>query len=204
MIKKSALILLLIPAIGVVANSNRNPLHVDTYKVDTKASIIEWTGEKVSGKHTGTINLLSGQLYNNHGKFGGSFIIDMNSLSSTDLTGDKKGKLEGHLKSDDFFGVKNFPTSTFEITSLAPLSGVTAGAPNFNVTGKLTIKGKTNDISFPAIIKFDGANMTASGEVIVDRSKYDVRYGSKTFYADIGDKAISDEFVLKLNIKASM
>ncbi len=118
----------------------------------------------------------------------------MNSLASTDLTGDKKAKLEGHLKSDDFFGVKTFPTSTFEIISLAPLSGVKAGEPNFNVTGKLTIKGKTNDISFPATIKFDGPNMTATGTVKVDRSKYDVRYGSKTFYADIGDKAIADEF----------
>lgn len=204
MFKKTVLLLLLVPAIAVLANSNRDPLHVDTYKVDVKSSTIEWTGEKVSGKHSGTINLLSGELYNNHGKFGGKFTIDMNSITVTDLTGDKKAKLEGHLKSDDFFGVKTFPTATFEITSLAPLAGVNAGEPNFNVTGKLTIKGKTNDISFPANIKFDGPNMTATGEVKVDRSKYDVRYGSKTFYADIGDKAISDEFVLKINLKASM
>jgi polyisoprenoid-binding protein YceI len=147
---------------------------------------------------------LSGELHNNHGRFGGKFIIDMNSITVTDLTGEKKGKLEGHLKSDDFFGVKNHPTSTFEISSLAPLAGVTPGSPNFNVTGKLTIKGITNDISFPAVVRFDGPNMTATGEVKVDRSKYDVRYGSKSFFADIGDKAIYDEFVLKLDIKASM
>lgn len=204
MFKKSAFLLLILPVLGVVANSNKVPLHVDTYKVDVKSSTIEWTGEKLSGKHTGTIKLLSGSLYNNHGKFGGVFTIDMNSIAVTDLTGDKKAKLEGHLKSDDFFGVKTFPSSTFEITSLAPLSGVNAGEPNFNVTGKLTIKNKTNDISFPATIKFDGPNMTASGTVKIDRSKYDVRYGSKTFYSDIGNKAISDEFILKLNIKASM
>ena len=204
MIKKTALLLLLIPAFAVIGNPSKNLLHVDTYKVDVKSSKVEWTGEKVSGKHTGTVNLISGEFFNNHGKFGGVFKMDMTTISSTDLTGDKKGKLEGHLKSDDFFGIKTFPTSTLEIISVTPLTGVDAGAPNFNVTGNLTLKGITQEISFPATIRFDGPNMSANGEIKIDRSKFDVRYGSKSFFADIGDNAISDIFVLKFDIKAAM
>lgn len=204
MFKKSLFLLLMIPAVAVIAIPNSGPLHVDTYKVDTSASKIEWFAAKVTGKHNGEINIKSGALHNNHGKFAGKFDMDMTSIVVSDLTGNSKDKLETHLKSDDFFSVANFPSSTFEITSIAPLSGVADGGPNFNVTGKLTIKGITNDISFPAIIKFEGSNMSAKADVVVDRSKYDVRYGSKSFFADIGDKAIYDEFTLKLDIKASL
>lgn len=202
--KKPLLLLLLIPALAAVAVPTRILLHSDVFKVDTKASKIEWVGEKVTGKHTGTVAISSGEVVNNHGKIGGKIVIDMTSITVTDLTDEKKGKLEGHLKSDDFFGVQKFPTSTFEIISVTPKSGVTAGSPNFDVKGNLTIKGITKEITFPALIKFEGPKMTTQGELKVDRSKFDVRYGSKTFFEDIGDKAIYDEFTLKLNVVANI
>lgn len=89
----------------------------------------------------------------------------MTTITVTDLEGGMKGKLEGHLKSDDFFSVEKNPTATFIMTSVAPLADVKAGEPNFNVTGKLTIKGITNDVTFPAMIRFEGNTMTAKGDV---------------------------------------
>lgn len=200
--KKPLLLLLIIPAIAAVALPSKVLFHVDTYKVDTKLSKIEWFAEKVTGKHTGTIIISSGDVNNNHGQLGGKFTIDMTTINVTDLQGDKKGKLEGHLNSEDFFNVSKFPVSTFEITSVVPKTGVVAGEPNFLLSGKLTIKGITNAVSFPALIKFDGTQMLTKAEVKVDRSKFDIRYGSKSFFPNIGDKAISDEFILKLDIVA--
>ena len=201
--KKPLLLLLLIPAVAAVAVPARLLLHVDTYITDVAASKIEWHAEKVTGKHNGTVKLASGEVNNNHGQLGGKFVVDMRSIAVTDLPEDRRGKLEGHLKSEDFFSVEKFPTSTFEIVSIAPRAGITADEPNFNVTGKLTIKGITNDITFPALIKFDGTKMTTKADVKVDRSKYDIRYGSKTFFPDIGDKAIADEFLLKVDMVAN-
>jgi polyisoprenoid-binding protein YceI len=200
--KKPLLLLLLIPAVAAIALPARILSHVDVYKVDINATRIEWFAEKATGKHQGTVILTSGEIYNNHGQLGGKFVMDMNTITVTDLAGDRKTKLEGHLKSDDFFDVKKFPVSNFEITSVIPKPGAVAGEPNSSVTGKLTIKGITNEITFPATIKFEGPKMLTKAEVKVDRSKFDIRYGSKTFYEDIGDKAIADEFLLKLDVVA--
>lgn len=201
--KKSLLLLLLIPCIAAVAIPTSILMHVDSYKVDTEASKIQWFAEKVTGKHNGIVKLASGDISNDHGRLGGKFVMDMTSLENKDLSGESKAKLEGHLKSDDFFSVTKFPTSTFEIVSITPKTGAAAGEPNFDVKGKLTIKGITNEVLFPAIISFEGTKMMAKADVKIDRTKYDIRYGSKTFFADIGDKAIMDEFMLKLDIVAS-
>jgi polyisoprenoid-binding protein YceI len=178
--------------------------HVDVFKVDTSKSSVEWYAEKVTGKHNGTINLKSGEISNNHGRFGGNFVMDMTSIVCKDLQGGSKTKLEGHLKSEDFFSVEKHPNASFEISSMTPLSGAKAGGPNFTIAGKMTIKGITKDISFPAVVAFAGNGMTATADVVIDRSKYDVRYGSKSFFSDIGDKAIYDEFTLKVKLVASL
>jgi polyisoprenoid-binding protein YceI len=189
---------------GVAALTAFSPaLHVDTYKVDAAASKLEWTGEKVTGKHYGTINIQSGTISNNHGSIGGAIIFDMKSIVVTDLTGEYKGKLEGHLRSDDFFSVEKHPTATFEITGLTPLAGATATGNNFNVNGKLTIKGVSHPLTFPANVRFDGPKMTATGEAKVNRTLYDIKYRSASFVEDIGDKAIADDFLLKLSIVAN-
>lgn len=202
--KKTILLLLLSPLMGVIAFPGKRFNHVDTFRVDVNTSKVEWVGADVTGgKHEGTITLTSGILYNDHGRFTGTFVMDMNSIVCTDLTGSYKTKLETHLKNEDFFHTTSFPTATLEVTSITPRSGITAGQPNFDINGKLTIKGIIKDITFPALLRFEGAAMTATGEMRVDRAQYDIRYGSKSFFSDLGDKAINDEFILKFDIRAS-
>lgn len=180
-----------------------DPAHTDTYSVNTEKSKVEWFAEKVTGKHNGEVNVKSGKMENNHGKLTGSVTMDMSSIVVTDLEGKYKEKLENHLKSEDFFSVEEFSTAIFNITSVEPLKNASEGGENFKVSGDLTIKGITNPISFPANIQFNGTGMTASGTMVIDRSKYNVRYGSPSFFADIGDKAIYDEFKLKFDLNAS-
>ena len=170
-----------------------------TYNVNVANSKVAWTGEKIAGTHTGTINVSEGALEFDGDKLtGGSFVIDMNSIVDTDLQGEYKEKLEGHLKSDDFFGVASYPTSQFKITSVKP-----AGKNKYDITGDITIKGITQKITFPAEIVVNGNKVTATSNITVDRSKFNVKYGSKSFFDDIGDKVIYDEFKLDVTLVAS-
>ena len=164
------------------------------YDVDTKLSSLKWTGKKIGGEHHGTISLSNGEIKNENGKILGNFEIDMTSISTTDLSGEWKEKLDGHLKSEDFFGVEKFPKAMVEITEAVPLGN------GYRAKANLTIKGKTHPVEFNADIKFEGNKISAEGEVIIDRSKYDVRYGSKSFFANIGDKMIHDDFAVKFNL----
>jgi polyisoprenoid-binding protein YceI len=173
----------------------------ENFKIDKQKSLIEWTGKKVLGSHNGEIKLASGTLTTeNKVPVRGNFIIDMSSLTNKDLTDtETKGKLLGHLKSEDFFSVEKFPTAQFTATR------ITAGSANqVNITGNLTIKGITNAITFPATYKVNGNTFIAKAEnVKVDRTKFNIKYGSKSFFESIGDKAIDDEFVLNINIVAN-
>lgn len=171
----------------------------ETYKVDTQKSSIEWIGRKVSGQHNGTIKVAGGELVVNGAAVKGGFVnIDMNSIAVSDLQGEMNGKLVGHLKSDEFFGTEKNPVSKFVIKKVTP-----AGNDRVNVTGDLTIKGITKSLTFPATVKKDGNVVVAVAKgVKVNRAQYDVRYGSKTFFADIADKAIDDEFELAFNLVA--
>ncbi len=168
------------------------------YTVDVQQSEITWKGEKVTGQHLGTIQLQQGSLALENGKLtGGSFTIDMSRLNNTDLEGEQKGKLEGHLKSDDFFGVATYPTATLTITSVEP-----QGDDTYQVTGDLTIKDKTNQVQFPATVTAQENQITAKASITVDRSEYDVRYGSDSFFDNLGDKVIYDDFYMEVLLVA--
>jgi len=180
-----------------------SPPHSDKFTISTTESKVEWFAEKVTGKHNGVVAIKSGAINNDHGALTGTITIDMQSIAVSDLEGKYKAKLEKHLKSDDFFSVEKHNDAVFKITSITPIKGAAKDANNFTINGKLTIKGITNDISFPAMINFEGTGMTAKGEMVVDRSKYNVRYGSPSFFDDIGDNAIYDEFKLNFNLTAS-
>ncbi|SKC89169.1 YceI family protein [Ohtaekwangia koreensis] len=171
------------------------------FKVDPKASTLVWIGKKVTGQHTGNVTITSGEI-TTEGKLvkQGTFEIDLTSLTVTDVKDEgSNAKLVGHLKNEDFFNVAKFPKSTFEVTSVTPKAG-----DEYLVKGKLTIKGITNDVEFPATIKNDGKKLTATAKIIVDRTKYDIRYGSSSFFDNLGNKAISNEFELDLNLVASL
>lgn len=165
-------------------------------KVDATASKIEWVGKKVTGEHSGTINIKEASLTVEGGVLkGGSFTVDMTSITDTDLTGEWKEKLEGHLKSDDFFGVATYPTSSFVITKAVP-----QGPGKYKVIGNITIKGKTEEIQFPATVEEKDGKYYATASLIIDRSKFDVRYGSGSFFDNLGDKTIYDDFELKVSL----
>lgn len=166
---------------------------IEKKKVNVKESKITWTGEKLTGSHEGTISLKDGYFEMENGKItGGMFTADMNSITVTDLKGDSKKKLEGHLNSDDFFGVSDYPTATFKMNTVVEKSNGVYG-----VAGDMTIKGKTNPIAFDLKVKGD----TAMTTLVIDRSKYNIRYGSGSFFDNLGDKTIYDEFTLDIMLK---
>jgi polyisoprenoid-binding protein YceI len=125
--------------------------------------------------------------------------MDMTSIKVTDLEGEWAGKLEGHLKSPDFFGVEKHPTATLVITKVVP-----KGTPgDYKVSGNLTIKEKTKEVRFYAHVDSEGGKMNATADLKIDRTDFDVRYGSGSFFDGLGDKTIYDEFDLTVNIVAS-
>lgn len=164
-----------------------------TKKINAEKSKINWVGKKVTGQHEGTINLKEGALVFKAEKLaGGTFTVDMPSLTATDLTGDYLGKLNGHLKSLDFFGTDKFPTSTLVFKTIAD-----KGNNVYTVTADLTIKDKKNPVTFDITIKGSSAVTTLK----IDRTKYDIKYGSGSFFENLGDKTISDNFDLTVNLE---
>ncbi len=173
---------------------------VKDVKVNTKSSQIAWVGKKVTGQHNGTVNIKDGALDVENGTIkGGEFSIDMTTINVLDLEGEYKGKLEGHLRSDDFFSVEKHPTATFKITSVN--ESEQADATHF-ISGDLTIKGITNKITFPANVTIDGDKVNAKATFNLDRTKWDVRYGSGSFFDGLGDKMIYDDFELSINLSS--
>ncbi len=165
----------------------------ETKEIIIDKSVITWKAYKVLGSHFGEVSFKSGSLEFSDKKLtGGSFVADMTSISVKDLEGDYKKKLEGHLKSEDFFSVEKFTTTSLKMTKITP-----KGKNSYTVVADLTIKGKTNPISFEASIY--GSKATAT--LKVDRTLYDIQYGSTGFFENLGDKAIYDEFDLVVDIQ---
>ncbi len=157
-------------------------------EIKIKTSKVTWKGYKVTGSHQGIIAIKGGQLtFKDQKLVGGEFTIDMSTIENTDMEGEYKAKLEGHLKSDDFFGVEKFPTATLVFIKVK-----STGKNSYEVIADLTIKNKTNPVTFD--ISIYGNKATAN--IKIDRTKFDVRYGSTSFFDDLQDKAIYDEFDL--------
>jgi polyisoprenoid-binding protein YceI len=130
---------------------------------------------------------------------GGEFAIDMATIKATDITGGMAEKLEGHLKSADFFGVEAHPTAKFVITKV-----VSRGTPgDYRITGDITIKEKTEEIKFNAKVTEADGIYTATADLKLDRTDFDVRYGSGSFIDNLGDKTIYDEFDLGIKLVTS-
>jgi polyisoprenoid-binding protein YceI len=169
------------------------------YPVNLGSSVVVWTGYKVTGKHTGTVKVKSGSVQFNNGVLtSGTFEMDMNSINCTDLEGEYAGKLVGHLKSDDFLGVATNPTATFVITRAIPQDS----KGNYKIIGNLILKGTTKEVKFLANAVEANGTVTAGGKVTIDRSEYNIRYGSGSFFDGLGDKTIYDEFDLQISLVA--
>ncbi len=186
------LIVLAFAAISALAFKN-----ITSFQVDSAASKVIWTASKVTGTHTGNVQIKSGELKMDGGKLtGGSFDIDMTSITCTDLEGEWRDKLVGHLKSPDFFGTEKFPTSRLVISRSIPID--TKG--NYKVIGNITIKGITKEIRFNAKVSEAGGKPLATAKITLDRTDFDVRYGSGSFFDGLGDKTIYDEFDLQVSL----
>ena len=163
-------------------------------KVDVSASSIKWTGSQISGKtHYGSLKFKTGNItIKDNVVESGVFVVDMTSLSVDDLEGRGKKSLEGHLNSDDFFSVESFPTSSLRIDS-----GTKTGPNSYDVSGALTIKGISNKVNFSLIL---GNNNSANANLTFDRSKFNVRYGSGSFFENLGDRLILDDIDLEVSL----
>lgn len=196
--KKKILLLSVIALTAFSSTVLANHNHSDV-KINTKVSSVEWIGKKVTGQHSGGITIKEGTLNLHDGHLsGGKIVMDMTSLTCTDLKENEGGgKLVGHLNSPDFFDVANHATASLEITGAKKIEG-----NKHMISGNLTIKGITKAITFEATVEMKDGKLGAFAEMNVDRTLYDIKYGSGKFFEGLGDKAISDEFVIKFKIAA--
>ncbi|MET0637306.1 MAG: YceI family protein [Chitinophagaceae bacterium] len=164
------------------------------FKLEVEKSNVNWLGRKVTGSHHGTINLKDGVLYTDEGKLtGGRFTVDLGSIKIVDVTDpDTNAQFAGHLASDDFFSTALYPEAVFEITSVS----------DNRIKGDLTIKGITHSVEFPAEIDVKDDVLKASGTIVVDRTKYDIKFRSGNFFKNLGDTLIYNDFELKVDITA--
>lgn len=170
-----------------------NSLMAQKYSINSDHSTVKWEAKKVlSAGHNGIIDVKSAYVVFNDGIFEeADLVMDMNSIVCSDLDGASKERLEGHLKSDDFFSIEKFPESTFNLVKSERLDD-----SKYLLSGDLTIKGITHPLKFDLNMSHKDESHTLSGKISIDRTLYNVKYGSGKFFDNLGDKAISDIFTL--------
>lgn len=170
-------------------------------KVKAEKSTVNWTGTKITGSsHSGTIAVQSGSIDLKDGMIAqADIVIDMVNMTCTDeMDQEYKDKLIGHLQSEDFFNTASHKTATFKLTDFQRDKRNV-----YNVTGELTIKGITKEINFPATVSVTDGNVTVDAEVSIDRTKWDVHYGSGSIFDGLGDNAILDDIDINIHLEAS-
>ena len=177
-------------------------VHTNDIIVNQTNSTVKWIGSKASGSsHSGTINISRGKLVFDHGRLvGGEIVIDMNSIKNTDIKSEKKSqRLVDHLKNEDFFFVEKHPTATLKIISAESMPDNL-----YKVAADLTIKGITNRITFSTHMTIKKNSFLATANIKIDRTKWDIKYGSGSFFKDLGDRMILDDIefdILLLSVK---
>ena len=164
------------------------------FEIVSAQSNIDWVGKKVTGAHNGTIAVKEGEIILNDGKLtGGKFIIDTTSIKILDVTDPAtNAQFFGHLASDDFFSTEKHPEAILEITSVT----------GNHIEGNLTIKGITHPVGFDAVINVNDNLLTATGKLVIDRTKYEMRFRSGNFFKDLGDTLIYNDFELNVSVTA--
>jgi polyisoprenoid-binding protein YceI len=176
-------------------------VNAQKFSANTEKSTVKWIGEKVTREHFGSIKLKSGDLTVENGKISSAAIVmDMTSITVEDMEGEYADKLQGHLKSPDFFNVADFNTSTFALTDFKEKKSANG---NYEITGTLTIKGITHSISFPAQVDITGNSVVAKADLTFDRTKYEIRYNSGSFFDDLGDYMIYDDVKISFELHAN-
>ncbi len=168
------------------------------YRIHPVHSNVTWMGSKPTGTHKGNVEIKSGNIERDGDNFEGEIIIDLNTITNTDLKSKSQNDdLVGHLKSEDFFDVSKFPEASLKITKTNKQTGKV-----FQVTGTVTIKDVSEKISFPVNVVFSKGELKADGKLKLDRTKFGIKYKSKKFFAALKDKFINDEIVLDFQIRA--
>ncbi len=164
------------------------------FEIVSTQSNIDWVGRKITGAHNGTIAVKEGELILNDGKLtGGKIIVDITSIKILDITDPTtNAQFAGHLASDDFFSIEKYPEATLEITSVS----------GNHVEGNLTIKGITRPVSFDAAVNVNGDTLIATGKLMIDRTKYEMKFRSGNFFKDLGDTLIYNDFELNVSVTA--
>lgn len=166
------------------------------FKIQTESSTVNWTGKKILGLHTGSIQIKDGFLHLENGELqDGEVVIDMTSIRITDIA-DKSVYKEffDHLNNDDFFAVDTFKTASLTIKGSEKIN------EHYKITGDLTIKDITHPVEFMATIEIFTDFFHAMGEMKIDRTLYNIKYGSGKFIPNLGDRLIYDEFVLQFKL----
>jgi polyisoprenoid-binding protein YceI len=164
---------------------------------------VEWTGRNINNRHYGRIAFSAGEIViSNALPVSGRFELDMESMTNLDLQDEGwRGMLQRHLKSEDFFDVQRFPTSTFEVRGAAPIAGATPGTPNMELAGSLTIKGTTRPICFPAMVAAqEDGTLKAQAALDLDRTLWNVSYGSGRLFERLGMHLVNDLISIELFI----
>jgi len=197
-VMKSSLLVAASLFISTIAASQSGPL-----SIDPASSKVIWTATKVTGEHTGGVPLKSGTLtVKDDVLLAATVTMDMTGMTCTDIENEgANAKLMGHLRSPDFFDTEKHGTATFTTTAVEKLD-VASGKPNYRVTGDLTIKGITHPNTFDVLFWMEGKEARAAATITFDRTKYDIKYRSGTFFPEIGDKAISDAVTLTFDVSA--
>lgn len=173
------------------------------YSLDTEKSVVEWTGRNINNRHYGRIAISEGEVVLTNGlPVSGRFVLDMDSMANLDLQDEGwRGMLHRHLKSEDFFDVESYPTAVFELSGAAGIAGATPGTPNVEITGKLTVKGTTHPLCFPAMVapQEDGT-LKAQAAIDFDRTLWGVCYGSGRLYERLGMHLVNDLISVELFI----
>ncbi len=175
-------------------------IYGNKYIIDTNQSKVLWIGSKVTGQHYGTISIKDGYIEtDNDSIVGGNIIIDMKTINVLDIKEDKwSKKLEDHLKSDDFFSVEKYPFASFQIKNAYKFLMI----ENIAIEGNIKIKDKSMQITIPSSIYIDDLYAKSIGIVNIDRTKFGITYGSGSFFENLSDRMIYDDFIIKFNLLA--
>jgi polyisoprenoid-binding protein YceI len=170
----------------------------DTLWIDKLASDVQWIGRKVTGEHNGHIQMAGGFIVKNDGKLEkGEILMNMQSIIVDDIDDPKwNEKLVNHLKDDDFFNTEKYPTAKFVFNKFKGKGADT------HVSGEMTIRDKSVPMNLILNVVVDADSSYATGSINIDRSLFDVKYGSGSFFEGLGDKMIMDEFSLNFNVIA--
>lgn len=164
--------------------------------IDTKESIVTWKGSNAFGTHEGYVSISKGELMIEKGKLRGG-AVEVNTRTIEDENQESNSGLIKHLKDPDFFDVQRFPTAVISITKAEE-----GDSGEIKITADLTIKSITNPVGFPVKMEINDGVVKATGKLVIDRTLWDVRYGSGKFFDNLKDKAISDSIEFNVRIIA--